>query len=449
MKTALVTHHNADLDALASLIAAARLYPEATPLRGRSVSPPVQRYLALHKDHFPLRGYNEVDLESFERLVVVDVRDRRRLKEYEPLLATDPEIIVFDHHPPGPHDLPAARAQVEPTGACVTLLIERLRAQAQEGDEDGEGAVSAAEATLMLLGLYADTGRLSFASTHPRDVDAAAWLMRRGASLAVVNRYLREEFSTAQRQLLIEMLGQTEETSVDAVEIAISTARFPRYVRGASAVVHRIMQMGGHDAIFGVIHFEKDRRVQVIGRSRVPYVDIGALMAGLGGGGHPGAGACTFKKTPIEDVLAQLHALIAQTPLRPTRVEQMMTSPVQTVDHRTTLAELSEVLEHLCIKGVPVLREDALSGVISRRDLERAQRQGAEMSLPVSAMMTHEVETIAPDEPIEDAMEVMTAADIGRLPVVDPGDGRLLGIISRTDLIARLYGDEDPAQAEE
>jgi tRNA nucleotidyltransferase (CCA-adding enzyme) len=51
--------------------------------------------------------------------------------------------------------------------------------------------------------------------------------------------------------------------------------------------------------------------------------------------------------------------------------------------------------------------------------------------------MTHEVSTISPREPIEDALSLMIEHDVGRLPVVS--DGKIVGIITRTDLIAALY----------
>jgi CBS domain-containing protein len=50
--------------------------------------------------------------------------------------------------------------------------------------------------------------------------------------------------------------------------------------------------------------------------------------------------------------------------------------------------------------------------------------------------------TIAPDEPLEDAMTLMTANDIGRLPVLDKS-GRLIGIVSRNDLVATLYAEQE------
>lgn len=434
MKTVIVTHHNADLDALATLIAAATLYEGSIALQGSAISPPVQRYLALHKDHFPLTPFNEVDPLTVERVVVVDVRDRRRLAEYEPMLQNAQEIIVFDHHPASDFDIETPHAFVEPTGSCATMLVERLRDAAQDA------RITPALATLFLLGIYADTGKLCFDLTTPRDVDAAAYLLRRGANLQIVNRYLAEAFSLEQRQLFIEMMANTHEVSIDAVEVAITRAHAPRFVRGASLVVHHMMNMGGHDALLAVIEFTKDKRVQIIGRSRVPYIDIGALLKTFdGGGGHAGAGAATIKRASAAQVVKQLEALLAQATLRPTRVLDIMSCPVQTIPHDATLAQLDELLVRYNISGVPVLREGALCGIISRRDVERARRADA-LALPVASYMTHEVLSIAPDEPLEDAMSLMTSRDVGRLPVI--AHGRLVGITSRSDMLRRLYREE-------
>ncbi len=429
-RSVVITHHNADLDALATMIAAARLY-DATPLRGRSISPYVQRYLALHKNHFPLVWYHEVKPEDVDRVIVVDVRDRRRLSEYEPLLQAACEVIVYDHHPASEHDLEGTEVVVDPVGACVTLLCERLW-------RGGRGGMPMAEATLMLLGLYADTGRLSFANTTPRDVEVAAWLLRHGANLSVVNRYLQEEFTEEQRLLLVELMSSCQEVSIDAVEVAVAVARADKFVHGAAPVVQRVMQMGGHDAILGVIEFSGGKRVQVIGRSKVSYVNMGEMLSALGkGGGHAAAAACTLKKTSLEEVREQVVDMLAKSNWVPTRVRDMMTSPVLTIEHDATLEQLEALLTAHGIQGVPVMRDGELCGIISRGDLERAHKQGAQMSLPVSSRMTHEVLTIAPDEPLEDALQEMTSADIGRLPVVE--HDHIIGVLSRTDLINKLY----------
>jgi tRNA nucleotidyltransferase (CCA-adding enzyme) len=45
------------------------------------------------------------------------------------------------------------------------------------------------EATLLLMGIYEDTGSLTYATTRPRDVQAAAWLLEQGGDLAAVRRF--------------------------------------------------------------------------------------------------------------------------------------------------------------------------------------------------------------------------------------------------------------------
>lgn len=425
---AIVTHANADLDALASLIVARRLYGEAICLRNHTVSLPVRRYLALHKDAVNLERVGDIDLDAIDEVVVVDVRDGRRLGEYDELFAAAQRLVVYDHHPASPHDLQADEIHVEPVGACTTLLCERLQ---EQGIALGE-----AEATLALLGIYADTGNLSFDSTTPRDVEAAAFLLRSGASLSVVNRYMQQRFSDEQRELLVSMMPNTEEFTVDAVDIAISRGRARAYVRSAAEVVDDIMRLGGHDAIFGVIGFDKGKRVQVVGRSRVPYVDVGAVLQQVGGGGHAGAAAATFKKMSIEQVVERLQEVLDASELRPTRVADLMSSPVETIDRAISLGEAKRLLELWNVTGAPVLKEGGLEGIISRRDIERAEEAG-KLDLPVASHMSHEPVVIAPDEPIEDALDLMTQEDIGRLPVCDAD--RIVGIISRTDILRRLY----------
>ena len=426
-----ITHANADLDALGSLITARRLYGDAICLRNHTVSMPVRRFLALHKDQLDLKRLADIDADAVDEVVVVDVRDGRRLDEYEPVLTSASRTVVWDHHPSTPHDIDANEIHVEPVGACTTLLCEQLQKEGIEPDE--------AEATLALLGIYADTGSLSFDSTSPRDVEAAAFLLRCGARLSVVNRYMQQRFTPEQQELLVTMMPNTEEFTVEAVDIAISTGRSEAYVRSAAEVVDDIMRLGGHDAIFGVIGFDKGKRVQVVGRSRVPYVDVGKILGQMGGGGHSGAAAATFKKHTVDEIVDNLKDKLEEVELRPTRVSDLMSSPVETIERDISLAEASELLERWGVTGAPVLRDGGLEGVISRRDIERAA-EGDKLDLPVASHMSHEPVIIAPDEPIEDALEKMTERDIGRMPVCD-GE-RIIGILSRTDILRRLYSED-------
>ncbi|WP_168211023.1 CBS domain-containing protein [Persicimonas caeni] len=427
---AIITHANADLDALACLVLARRLYGDAICLRNHTVSMPVRRFLALHKDELDLKRVSDIDISTIEEVIVVDVRDGRRLDEYSELLESASRVVVWDHHPATEHDIDAGETHIEPVGACATLLCERLR---EEGIELNE-----AEATVALLGIYADTGSLSFDATSPRDVEAAAHLLRAGGKLSVVNRYMQQRFTPEQQELLVSMMPNTEEYTVKAVDIAIAKGEARRYVRSAAEVVDDIMRLGGHDAIFGVIGFDKGKRVQVVGRSRVPYVNVGQILSQMGGGGHAGAAAATFKKQTIDEVVASLKELLETSELQPTRVSDLMSSPVETIARDISLAEALELLERWHVTGAPVLRDGELEGIISRRDIDRAA-EGDKLDLPVASHMSHNPVVIAPDEPIEDALEQMTQQDIGRMPVCD--GQRMVGIISRSDILRRLYSE--------
>ena len=79
-------------------------------------------------------------------------------------------------------------------------------------------------------------------------------------------------------------------------------------------------------------------------------------------------------------------------------------------------------------------------GLISRRDLERAQRQGR-AELAVKSCMAHRVWSIGADQSLRDAVALMQTHNVGRLPVLD--GKRLIGIITREDVLGYLY-DEAP-----
>ena len=121
-------------------------------------------------------------------------------------------------------------------------------------------------------------------------------------------------------------------------------------------------------------------------------------------------------------------------------VRELMSSPVRTVTPEMPLSELAHSLEEWGHIGAPVIRDGKLVGMISRRDVERAQREGRG-SLPVSSCMAHQVRTVGPDAPLPEALDQMQAYNIGRLPVLD--GSRIIGILSREDVLGYLY-EESP-----
>lgn len=427
----IVTHRYADLDAVASLVAAHLLYPDAACIRNARVSTLVRRYLALHRDELALTPPDRPEPDEVETVITVDTRNAGQLSEHRELLANASNVIVWDHHPASSDDIRADESHVEPVGACTTLLVEALREAGHE--------ISGWEATLMVLGIYADTGRLSYPGTTSRDAMVTARLLRTGADLGVVNRYLRRQFSKDQRRLFTELMYERHALEVHGARIAVPSARMDGTVEGASDVVEHLMQMGDEEAAVAAIAFDGGDYIQLIGRSRVPYIDVGSVMSSFGGGGHASAAGATRKEVELETAVDELEQELRESDIRPTRVRDLMSSPVQVVDRDTTLRDCRELLESWEVTGAPVGDTEgpgSIEGVISHRDVERAER-GGRLDLPVSSHMSQEPMTLEPDASLEEALDLMTEREIGRVPIRE-GE-RLIGIVTRTDVREALY----------
>jgi CBS domain-containing protein len=127
-------------------------------------------------------------------------------------------------------------------------------------------------------------------------------------------------------------------------------------------------------------------------------------------------------------------------------VEQVMTTKVITVSPETPIAEVARILVEREISGLPVVGPDGhVLGVVSEGDLlvreaghwsdeKRRARGGKVDARTAGEAMTSPALTIEPFRAIHAVAEIMIGKHVNRLPVVD-AEGRLLGIVSRADLV--------------
>nr|WSX48468.1 CBS domain-containing protein [Streptomyces sp. NBC_00974] len=130
-------------------------------------------------------------------------------------------------------------------------------------------------------------------------------------------------------------------------------------------------------------------------------------------------------------------------------VGDVMTHAVITVDRRTPFKDIVETMRQWRISALPVLSEEGrVAGVVSEADL-LLKAQGADESRAVTAgrLMTVPAVTVTKDATIPGAARLMARGHLKRLPVVD-GDGRLVGVVSRGDLL-KIYLRSDADIAEE
>ena len=113
---------------------------------------------------------------------------------------------------------------------------------------------------------------------------------------------------------------------------------------------------------------------------------------------------------------------------------------VFTVTQGTTVAEIAQQLSTRRIGAVLVTTDaGSVAGIVSERDLVRATARhgGAALELEARQVMTRDVVTCHPDDPIEHVMAQMTSGRFRHLPVMDRDE--LIGLISIGDVVkARL-----------
>jgi CBS domain-containing membrane protein len=128
------------------------------------------------------------------------------------------------------------------------------------------------------------------------------------------------------------------------------------------------------------------------------------------------------------------------------RVRDLMTSNAVAVGLDEPVTTIRELMSERNIRHVPVVDDDkVVVGLVSERDLLR-RTFGPDADLPLSLqrdvmtaiktrdVMTWEVDTVAPDEDLASAAQVMLDNKYGCLPVVDE-DGSLIGILTEADFV--------------
>ncbi len=426
----IATHSNADFDGLASMVAARKLFPEAKLVLPGGGQETVRNFLAVHD--LDLTKLKDLDLSRITRLVLVDTQDPDRIGTLKSC-AEDPkvEVVVFDHHI-GPHSLGAGRSKqsvVESVGASTTLLVEQLRKR--------HIPVTPFEATVMALGLYEETGSFVFASTTSRDFEAGAFLVAAGANLNMVADILRRPLDPDAVALLNDLLEHSEVHYLEGRKVLVATSTVDRCRGEAAGVVHRLAELQGVDAVVVAVMMED--RVQVIGRSRRPEIDVGWIAREFGGGGHAVAAAAAVKGQTLAEVKEKVVRLLT-THYRPTLLAQdVMTHPVKAIDVGTTVTEAGQRMTAYGLNVFPIVDEKGhYTGLVSRESIQKAlfHRLG---KMAVRDIMQTDDYLAQPDTPFQEIETAMIERNQRFVPIIK--GNKIVGVITRTDLLRTLHDD--------
>ncbi|PJF21029.1 MAG: hypothetical protein CUN56_13170 [Phototrophicales bacterium] len=117
-------------------------------------------------------------------------------------------------------------------------------------------------------------------------------------------------------------------------------------------------------------------------------------------------------------------------------VQEAMFTPPPTIHEKASLTELRDSLRAYHRNALCVVDDHGrLTGIVSLSDLQQAYRGEDSYHLTVGDICTREVITAAPDDVLWTAIRKMGANNVGRLPVVDPHTGDLVGMLNRHDIV--------------
>ncbi|MEK7813299.1 MAG: DHHA1 domain-containing protein, partial [Candidatus Desantisbacteria bacterium] len=310
----IVTHINADFDALASLVAASLLYPEASLVMPGSHEH-VDEFLNTCQHHIPLVKINKIPIEQVTRLIIVDTRQLGRIGKFKDIIKDNVysnkkiPIHIFDHHPSSVNDITGEIMVIRQVGATTTILLEEI---IKKGIP-----VSPIHATIFSLGIYEDTGSLTFPTTTPADIEAVATLVSCQADLQVVSDFINKEPTTKQIIALSDLLKSQKAYLLHGRLILIVKAVIKEYVGDLSMLAHKIMDIEKPAALFCL--FEMEQRIWLIARSRDKAINVAEILKGIGGGGHIYAASGVIKDKSIleaEEILLKEIERVTETTIK-------------------------------------------------------------------------------------------------------------------------------------
>ncbi|MBW1739207.1 MAG: DHH family phosphoesterase [Deltaproteobacteria bacterium] len=231
----ITTHINADFDALASMIAARKLYPGAALVFAGSQEKNLRNFFLHSASYlFNFSKIKQIDFDRIKKLILVDTRQKSRIGRFAELVdRPDVEIHIYDHHPDSKDDILGQVEVIRKIGSSTAILTRLIREKGLPVSHD--------EATVMCLGIHEDTGSFTFSSTTPEDYEAAAWLTEQGADHNVIADMLTRELSAEQVWLLNDLTKSAITRVINGVEVVITKVVRDEYVGDFAVLVHKFM----------------------------------------------------------------------------------------------------------------------------------------------------------------------------------------------------------------
>ena len=430
----IIGHSNTDLDCLASMIAAQKLYPGYDIVISGLLNPLAGNVVSFYITKLSFKGPADLKDQQIDNVVVVDTRSSMRVKEFFANISrVNGRITIFDHHPTDGCDIPGAELNYVKNGANTSTMVLKLMEKGIKLDSD--------EATIALTGIYADTQSFTTDSVTPEDFQAASYLISQGASMKLARFFLQPLKNDYQISYFHTLLNVIDRHVIKGHEVLVSYLDLPKRVNGLAAVVEQVFSVEKADAIFAMFHCQADDSTSIIARSRKKAVPVNQILSVWGGGGHEKAASATIKKTGDMNVPLMLKEELQKLP--PDRTaESIMTTPVKTIPINVSIARAKEYLEEINHTAAPVVDDEGkMVGMMGNKNIRNAEKAGC-METMVPAYMNKKVVSINKDSTMRDIEKVFLENKYNHMPVIDDSS-MLVGILTRKDFLKAIHEEDE------
>jgi tRNA nucleotidyltransferase (CCA-adding enzyme) len=424
-----LTHEQADFDALASQLGTYLLDNGLVPVLPRKLNRNVRSFVTIYGAELPYIDVRDLQLGKIQDVTLVDTQSLVTFKGMD----SKTIVRVIDHHPPR-QGIPESWGVTNTgTAATTTYLTELISGE--------QISLSVIHASLLLLGIYEDSGSLTYSSTTGRDARAAAYLIDQGANLQIVAEFLNPPLSAEQRLFYDQLSASAEIHNINGHRIVIACGDMGSFNEEISTLAHKLRDLFEPDALFVIVSTVEG--VRLVARSTTDLIDVGIIASHFGGGGHDRASAALIrgsesKKDPDACSKTYQHLLeILPKFVRPSiTVSQIMSGSPHVLSPETSLIEASHLMKYYGYEGYPVVEKGKVVGLLTRRVVDRALIH--KLNLTVASLMDAKEVWVKPEDSIQYLQTRMTDSGWGQIPVLNPESGKMIGIVTRTDLLKML-----------
>ncbi len=282
----LVSHCRPDGDALGALAGMALALAQRGHAPQVALYDPFPARYALLRDLLPWLSWPEAGptlRAACDALLILDTSAYQQLEPVVEFLPRAPRTLVLDHHATG--DPIGSRLGdfrlVDETACAVSLLVAEWMRRARI-------AITAPIATALFTGIATDCGWFRFPSTDSRTLHVAAELVAAGAEPSRINAEIYEQDASARLRLIGRMLQSLELHAGDRLAVmCIRRADFEAAGADRGVTADLVNEAGRLGCTEATILFteEEDSVIRVNLRSK-RVLDVAALAAAFGGGGH-------------------------------------------------------------------------------------------------------------------------------------------------------------------